>query len=259
MDDGSGDPAAGRRERLRREFEARRGYWTAWLDELLRHSPDFFEAFLRFTSAPWASGALEPRVKELVYIAIDAAATHLYQPGLRKHMGDAAAHGATPEQVVETLRLASCIGLLSTEVGAPFLLQSLRDRGEAIAALDDARRARKAAFEAATGVWSYGLDALLRLDVQAFDHHATYLRGAWETRALDAVTRELLCLAVHASSTLLHRPGIALHMGRALDAGATRQQALEVLQLTSVLGIHTCSVAMPLLAEDLARRPAHAG
>lgn len=66
-----------RRAALRRDFEARRGYWTAWLEELLHHSPDFFEAFLQFTSAPWKSAALEPRVKELVYIAIDAAITHL--------------------------------------------------------------------------------------------------------------------------------------------------------------------------------------
>ncbi len=247
-------PADERRAALRERFESRRGYWTPWLDELLRHSPDFFEAFLGFTSAPWNTHALTPRVKELVYIAIDAAITHLYQPGLRKHMGDAMGHGASPADIVETLQLASCIGLLSTTTGAPFLLEALQARGEAPVAPKPAQAALRQQFEAATGHWDEGLDALLQLDPQAFEHHARYLRAAWQTRALDAATRELLSLAVHASSTLMHRPGIALHLRRALDAGATREQVMEVLQLTSVLGIHTCSVAMPMLGEELARR-----
>lgn len=237
------------RSQLRRDFEKRRGYWTDWLEELLNHSPEFFDAFLRFTSAPWNSNALTPRVKELVYIAIDAAITHLYQPGLRKHMGDALGHGATSQEIIETLKLASCIGLLSTTVSAPFLLQSLQARGEASDALTPSQIALKEDFQAATGHWDDGLDALLRIAPPAFTEHAGYLRAAWETVALDAITRELLCIAVHASSTLLHRPGITSHMSRALALGATREQIIEVLQLTSVIGIHTCSVAMPLLAE----------
>jgi alkylhydroperoxidase/carboxymuconolactone decarboxylase family protein YurZ len=244
---------------LRQAFEARRGYWTGWLDDLLRQAPDFFEAFLAFTGAPWKSQALPPRVKELVYIAIDAAITHLYEPGLRKHMRDALDQGATAAEIVETLQLASSIGLLATSTGAPLVAQALQDRDAMPPAdthADAARAERRRRFEADTGHWDDGLSALLALDADAFDAHAAYLAAAWRTRALDAATRELLCVAVHASSTLMHRPGIALHVRRALDAGATREQLVEVLQLTSVLGIHTCSVAMPLLAEELARRAA---
>ncbi len=258
-------PVDARRQQLRRDFEAQRGYWTAWLDELLQHSPAFFEAFLNFTSAPWKNGPLSPKVKELVYIAIDAAITHLYQPGLRKHMGDALGHGATTAEIVETLQLASCIGLLSTTTAAPFLLQALRQRGvqragEPLPNADDVplnadQSARKLGFEAATGHWSDELEALLRLDLGAFDQHARYLQAAWQTQALDAVTRELLCIAVHASTTLLHKPGIALHMRRALSAGATQAQIMEVLQLTSVLGIHSCSIGLPILAEQATRSP----
>lgn len=237
------------RTQLRRDFEERRGYWTGWLEEILRHSPEFFDAFLCFTSAPWNSHALTPRVKELVYVAIDAAITHLYEPGIRKHIGDALGHGATVQEITETLQLASCIGLLSTTVSAPYLLQFLRSRGEPFQALTADQIALKDEFEAATGHWDEGMDALLRVDPIAFAKHAHYLCSAWQTSALDPVTRELLCVAVHASSTLLHRPGIARHMERALEAGATREQIIEVLQLTSVIGIHTCSVAMPLLAE----------
>lgn len=238
-----------RRRQLRRDFEARRDYWTAWLDELRRRSPDFFEAFLRFIGTPWEQGPLPPKAKELVYIAVDAAITHLYQPGLRKHMGDALRQGATPQEIVEALMIASAIGLHASATGAPLLLQALQEAGTAPAPLDAQQQARRDALEAAIGHWDEGLEALLRLDPAAFDAHAHYLRAAWQTRALDPVTRELLCVAVHASTTFLHRPGTALHMRRALAAGATQAQILEVLQLASVLGIHSCSVGLPLLAD----------
>ena len=252
-------PLDARQQALQRDFQARRGYWTGWLDGVLRLSPDFFAAFTAFTGAPWAHGPLPGKVKEFVYIAIDAAITHLYQPGLRKHMGDAMRQGATPAEIMEVLQLASCIGLLSSTTGAPFLLDALREAGSgpaADAALDDHQAARKQSFVDATGHWDEGLDALLRLDAGAFDQHARYLCAAWQTRALDPVTRELLCIAVHASSTLMHKPGTALHMRRALAAGATQQQIMEVLQLTSVLGIHTCSVGVPILLEEAARQAA---
>jgi hypothetical protein len=42
-------------------------------------------------------------------------------------------------------------------------------------------------------------------------------------------------------------------MRRALACGATSAQIMEVLQLTSVLGIHTCSVGAPLLSDEMAR------
>ena len=66
-----------RRQQLKSDFIARRGYWTPWLDGTLRFGLDFFDAFLAFTGTPWATGPLPPKVKEFVYIAIDGAITHL--------------------------------------------------------------------------------------------------------------------------------------------------------------------------------------
>lgn len=257
-------PLGEREQQLKRDFEARRGYWTPWLEGLLRMSPDFFAAFLAFTGTPWSSGPLPPKVKEFVYIAIDSATTHLYQRGMRMHIGEALRHGATPAEITEVLQIASSIGLLTCTTAAPMLMDALREAGtpaDNTAPLTDEQAARKQSFEAATGIWDAGCEAMLRLDLQAFDTYAGYLRAAWQTRALDPVTRELLGIAVHASTTLLHAPGVQLHMRRALAAGATAEQIVEVLQLTSVLGIHTCSVAMPMLMEQLevAARPAGAG
>ena len=61
---------------------------------------------------------LEPKVKELIYTAFDASATHMYVPGLRQHIENALGYGATPAEVMEVFELASTIGIHGYLVGA---------------------------------------------------------------------------------------------------------------------------------------------
>ena len=63
--------------------------------------------------------------------------------------------------------------------------------------------------------------------------------------------RELLLLAIDASVTHLFQWGIRAHTVTALDAGATPGEVMEVLELTSVLGVHAIDVGVPLLTEVL--------
>lgn len=114
-----------RRETLKANFMENRGYWSPLWDDLLRGSPDFFEAYSAFSSYPWTEGKLEPKVKELVYIAIDAVTTHLFEPGIRIHIRNALGHGATAGEILETLQLATLVGIDSSFVGAA-VLQELR-------------------------------------------------------------------------------------------------------------------------------------
>lgn len=75
---------------------------------------------------------------------------------------------------------------------------------------------------------------------------------------LDAKTIEFIAIAVDASCTHLYGPGVRRHIRKALDLGATKQEITAVLQLASVLGIHTMSLAAPMLIEELAARGAAA-
>ena len=68
---------------------------------------------------------LEPKVKEFIYIAIDAATTHLYLPGLRVNMRNAFAHGATRDEIFEVLMLVSAIGIHSCNEGVPMLVEEI--------------------------------------------------------------------------------------------------------------------------------------
>ena len=63
---------------------------------MLELDPEFFAAYLEFSSHPWKHGVLEPKVKELIYTAFDASATHMYIPGSTQHIVNALGYGATP-------------------------------------------------------------------------------------------------------------------------------------------------------------------
>src|SRR5205809_6310886 len=98
------------RGRRREEFVERRGYWNPFWEGLLALDTDFFNAYLEFSGVPWRKGTLSPKEKELIYIAIDAATTHLYEPGLRQHIQNALRHDGTSEEIMEVYELVSVPG-----------------------------------------------------------------------------------------------------------------------------------------------------
>src|ERR1017187_5801048 len=77
-------------------------------------------------SAPTTLG---PKVRELIYIAIDASTTHLYEPGLRQHIQNALDHGATQAAIMEVYELTSVLGIHTCTMGVPVLLDELRRAG----------------------------------------------------------------------------------------------------------------------------------
>jgi alkylhydroperoxidase/carboxymuconolactone decarboxylase family protein YurZ len=123
------EPLDARREALKSSFVSNRGYWHASWEGLLELDPELFEAYVEFSSVPWRTGVLEPMVKELMYCAFDAAATHLYVPGLKLHMRNALRYGATQEQLMEMLEIVSVIGIHGALVAAPLLEQALDRHG----------------------------------------------------------------------------------------------------------------------------------
>jgi alkylhydroperoxidase/carboxymuconolactone decarboxylase family protein YurZ len=114
-----------RQGQLKEEFTRERGYWNPLWDGVLRLDPDFFEAYLNFSAVPWKNGTLEPKVKEFIYIAIDASTTHLYEPGLRLHIQNALGYGATKEEIMEVYELASVLGIHTCTLGVPVLLEEV--------------------------------------------------------------------------------------------------------------------------------------
>lgn len=104
------------------------------------------------------------------------------------------------------------------------------------------------------GEWNPLWDQLHEWDAEWTEQFMAMRNQAWKSGVLDPLTIEFLAIAVDASTTHLYEPGTRRHIRAALDLGATQEQVLEVLKLVSILGIHSCNMAVPILAEELARR-----
>jgi alkylhydroperoxidase/carboxymuconolactone decarboxylase family protein YurZ len=113
-----------RREKLKQDFITRRGYWADAWDQLIEFDPDYFAAYLELSS-PSPSSQLDAKTRELICIAIDVAATHLYRPGARIHIRRAIELGASPTEIIEVFELASLIGVHAVVEGVGLLTKEL--------------------------------------------------------------------------------------------------------------------------------------
>lgn len=120
-----------RQKQLKEKFTKERGYWSeeTW-EPILRLDEGFFETYLNLSAHPWAKGVLPPKLKELIYIAIDASCTHLYQPGIRQHIANALKYGATVEEIMEVFELTSVLGIHTLTAGVPILIEEMKKVGK---------------------------------------------------------------------------------------------------------------------------------
>ena len=242
-----------RKKQLRDEFVEARGYWSPFWESLLDMDANFFEAYTAFSSVPWRSGPLDPKIKEFVYIAVDAAATHLYVPGIRQHVKQALALGATAAEIMEVLELTATLGIHACNIGVPILVEELAAAGQPIdETLSERQEALKADFTEKRGYWHQFWNEILVLDPDFFEAYTHFSSVPWVSGVLEPKVKELIYTAFDVSATHLYTPGLRLHIKNAIGYGATREEILEVMELASVIGIHACTVGVPILVEELA-------
>ena len=93
------------------------GQWnTAW-DPFYELAPLWTEEFFAFGISIYKGGLFTPRFIELISIAFDASVTHMYAPGMRRHIKGALAAGATPEEIMAVLQLCVSMGLQVVRAG----------------------------------------------------------------------------------------------------------------------------------------------
>jgi len=104
-------------EAAKEAFIASRGFWNSDRDSLARLIPDYYRALDAVSTASWKDGPLSAKERAIVCIGIDSTVNHNYEPGLRRHIRNALAHGATGGELLEVLQLSGMIGLESYIVG----------------------------------------------------------------------------------------------------------------------------------------------
>ncbi len=244
-------------KKLKAEFIENRGYWFPFWQQVLEMNPEFFEAYCNFSSVPWKTGPLEPKVKEMIYIAMDIATTHLYLPGTRIHMANALKHGATKEELMEVLQIVSVLGIHSMTEGLPILIDELKNAGKGdeldAIELDERALAHKQEFIDNRGYWMPIWESLLKLSPDFFKAYLDLSSVPWRTGVLEPKVKELIYVAIDIATTHLFLSGTRIHMRNALKHGATQEEIMEVIALVSICGMHSATEGVPILAEELER------
>lgn len=105
------------------------GNWNPAWNEAAAMDPAWLELFMAMGTTPWQRGVLDPKTLEFIAIAVDASCTHLYAPGVRRHINKALDLGATPAEVLAVLQAVAVLGIHSVALGAPMLAEAMRERG----------------------------------------------------------------------------------------------------------------------------------
>jgi alkylhydroperoxidase/carboxymuconolactone decarboxylase family protein YurZ len=107
------------------EAQRATGDWNPMWDLMQEMDPDYLEAFLAFRAVPQRKGPLEQKYKEMIFIAINAATTHLHGPGVRRHIQNALRAGATQAEILEVIELTTIMGIHSMTLAAPILKEEV--------------------------------------------------------------------------------------------------------------------------------------
>ncbi len=99
------------------------GNWNANWDSFAELDPVWTEQFMAMATAPQTSGVLDAKTVEFLAIAVDAAVTHMYGPGVRRHIRRALEVGATREEITAVLQYVSVLGIHSLSLAAPMLIE----------------------------------------------------------------------------------------------------------------------------------------
>lgn len=238
---------------LKQEFIRARGYWRPWTEGLLRLDPEFLATYARYGGYPAEAGPLSRKMCELIYVALDGSATHLFRSGFTLHMQLALEQGATAQEIVDVLRLATAQGLDGCNLGIGILAEelALAEGGTDQAALTDEQTALRDAYVAQFGDWPDFCDLWLRADPGYFAVMFDLLTVGDKSGGLDERSRCLISLALNGCFTALNPHGLRLQIRRALRLGIDKREILQVLQMTAHLGVHACSVGVPALMDAI--------
>jgi len=227
------------------------GPWEATIRTLRQWDPAWAAACQKMTTNPWRTHALPRKFVELVSLALNAACTNLNPEGTRRHIRAALRAGATQDEILMILKMASVMSIHSCSLGAPILLEEA-----AVAGVKPAVKGATATPACdkmrAIGQWNTAWDPFLELDPLWTDEFMATGSSIYGSSLFSAKEIELLSIAFDASYTHMYSPGTRRHIKAALKAGAAMEEIMEILKLCVVQGVQACNLGVPIRAEELA-------
>jgi alkylhydroperoxidase/carboxymuconolactone decarboxylase family protein YurZ len=108
----------------------RAGQWNVAWDPLYGLDPNWTDEFMSVALGIYGTVVLPSKDIELLSIAFDASFTHMYAPGVRRHINHALKAGATPREIMEVLKLCVSQGFQACNLGIPILAEELARRAK---------------------------------------------------------------------------------------------------------------------------------
>ena len=224
------------------------GPWEVMaLARLREWDPAWAEAAERVTSNPWKHEVLPRKTVELIGLAVNAACTNLNPEGTRRHIRGALDAGASREEILTVLKMASFLGIHTCSLGAPILLEEAKaaevrpkERPKTITPICDKLRAG--------GGWNEAWTPFYNLDPEWTEQFMAAGIPVYSGAVLSPKLAELLSIAFDASFTHMYPPGTRRHIKAALKLGATMEEIMEVLKLCVIQGVQACNMGVSILA-----------
>jgi len=121
--------------------------------------------------------------------------------------------------------------------------------------LTQEQEAAKAKFIAKRGIWKWKTssmwDDILAIDPNIISGYASYSAVPFANNVISAKDMEMFAIAIDASITHMHVPGMKNHIRHAIELGATKGEILETLVIASTIGSHTFIEGYKELATQL--------
>jgi alkylhydroperoxidase/carboxymuconolactone decarboxylase family protein YurZ len=230
------------------------GPWeTMALAQLREWDPAWAEAAERVTLNPWKHEVLPRKIVELIGLAVNAACTNLNPEGTRRHIRAALDVGASREEILTVLKMASFLSIHTCSLGAPILLEEVKaadvhpkEHSQSTTPVCDKVRA--------SGGWNEAWTPFYNLDPEWTEQFMAAGIPIYSGAVLSPKLAELLSIAFDVSYTHMYPPGTRRHIKAALKLGATMEEIMEVLKLCVIQGVQACNMGIPILAEELAKR-----
>ena len=243
-----------RQFQLKQRYIDQRGSWDSNWEAYLKLYPKQFEAYLNIRDVSQRQNRLSPKVQEFIYIAVAACTTHIHAPGVRAHIQAALAVGATSDEIMEVIGLTYLVGIHTLTQSVPILMElmeELKIEGASDFVLDEKRKRIKEEFVKERGFWTDTWNPLLHFDPDYFNAYVGLSSLPAKTGFLTPKDRELITCAFDAATTHLYNRGTKIHMRNALKLGATPAEVMEMLEITSLMGVDGVTASAAVLAEEL--------
>jgi alkylhydroperoxidase/carboxymuconolactone decarboxylase family protein YurZ len=215
--------------------------------------PVWAEMCVTVSTNPWKGGVLPLKEVELISLAVNAACTNLNGPGTRRHIRGALDAGASREEVLLVLKMASLLGIHTCSFAAPIFLEEAKAAGVETAQHAKSDVPTPACDEMrAAGLWNKAWDPSFELDPVWTEQFIAAAMGIYIGGVVTPKFAELLSIAFDASYTHMYPPGTRHHIQAALQAGATPAEIMEVLKICVSQGVQACNRGVLMLDEELA-------